>query len=98
VVPFPKEPKHHLLSPPKTVDQAKVAAATDRWRVSKNFPEEGGTRFFLFAANLRSAGMNPGQIKAKLIDEYPHARHPHQRKAQIPSIMKSLSQSWAKAV
>jgi hypothetical protein len=70
-----------------------VTAATERWRQSKNYPEEGNDRFWEFAVDLRSAGMNVDQIKAVLTEEYRQARTPKERKAQIPSIMKSLRQS-----
>jgi hypothetical protein len=97
VVPFPEKSKRHLLAPPTTVDQAKVVAATERWRQSKNYPEEGNGRFWQFAVELRSAGMNPDQIEATLEVEAIHGRTPKKRKAQIPSIMKSLRQSWPMA-
>jgi hypothetical protein len=90
VVAFPEKPKYRQLLQPTFIDQGKVEIAIKLWRQSKNFPGEGGRSFWMFAVDLRSAGMNLDQIKAKLIDEYPDARHPQQRKAQIPSIMKSL--------
>jgi hypothetical protein len=97
VVPFLKEPRRSLLAQPTTIDQGKVATATEVWRQSVNCPGEGNERFWQFAVELRSAGMNLEQIKATLEAEAANGRSPKKRKGQIRWIMKSLAQSWPKA-
>ena len=75
------------------VNEAKVQEATDRWRLSKNYPGEGGQRFFHFALDLRSAGMQLWQIELRLHEEAKYGRSPSERRAQIKSIMDSLRKS-----
>jgi len=99
VVPFPKTPgeTNSELSPTATIDQAKVDEATAIWRQSFNHPGEGNDRFWNYAVALRSAGMNSEQIEQTLQLESSYARNPWERRAQIPSILKSLQRSWKKA-
>ena len=98
VVPFPKTPveQDSELSPAATIDQTKVDEATTNWRQSIDHPGEGNERFWDYALALRSAGMNPEQIEQTLQAETKYARNPPERRDQIPSIMKSLQQSWKK--
>jgi Type III restriction enzyme, res subunit len=81
-----------------TFDQSKVDEATRIWRESVNYPGEGNARFWSYARALRSAGMSLEQIEQTLKAESMNARKPSERRGQIPSIMKSLQQSWKKAV
>jgi hypothetical protein len=99
VVPFPKTPvvPGSGLSLAATIDQTKVDEATRIWRQSIDHPGEGNERFWNFAMTLRSARMTHRQIEQTLQVESLNARSPLKRKAQIPSIMKSLQQSWKKA-
>jgi hypothetical protein len=99
VVPFPKTAveRDQKLSPPATIDQAKVDEATTIWRQSIDHPGKGNARFWDYALALRSAGMSLGQIEQTLQVEAKNAQNPAKRKDQMPSIMKSLQQSWKKA-
>jgi hypothetical protein len=72
------------------VDDAAVAAATDRWRDACNHPGEGNDRFFTFAIDLIKAGMSVDDIEATLRFEHQYGRSPIEREAQIRSIMDSL--------
>jgi hypothetical protein len=98
VVPFPKTPvrPNSELSSSATIDQVKVDEATTNWRQSIDHPGEGNARFWFYAVALRSAGMSSEQIEQTLQIESANARSPSKRKDQIPSIMKSLQQSWKK--
>ena len=49
---------------------------------------------FKFALELRRAGMNKGQIETMLQSEAAFGRSPNERRAQIPSIIKSLQESF----
>jgi hypothetical protein len=51
---------------------------------------EGNHSFFMLAVRLRSAGLDPCQIKATLENAAASAHSPAERKQQISSIMKSL--------
>jgi hypothetical protein len=77
---------------PKTADQAAVERATWLWRESPMYPGEGNDRFFNYAISLRSAVMSLNDIEQKLRDEAEFGRTPHERRAQISSIMKT----WGK--
>jgi hypothetical protein len=74
------------------VDQARVNAAVDRWRMSTAYPGEGNDRFFRFALDLRSTGMSLFEIESMLRMEAAYGRSSDERRAQIPSIMSSLRQ------
>jgi hypothetical protein len=96
VVPFPKVDDARENSQqtwPRKVDQAAVERAAMIWRESKQYPGEGNTRFFNYAMSLRSAGMSLTHIEQKLGEEAEYGRSPGERRAQIPSIMKTLGQS-----
>jgi hypothetical protein len=99
VVPFPKVDdarRNAQQIPPKKVDQAAVEEATMIWRESKQYPGQGNTRFFNFAVSLRSAGMSIDNIELKLRDEATFGRTAEERRAQIPSIMRTLRASLKK--
>jgi hypothetical protein len=72
------------------VDQARVDAAVEGWRLSSASPGEGNERFFNFALDLRSAGMSLPDVEMMLRMEASYGRSPQKRKAQIPSIMSTL--------
>ena len=62
------------------------------WR---NSPKgSGNDNFFQFALELRRAGMNKVQIEKMLQSEAAFGRSPNERTAQIPSIIKSLQESF----
>ena len=63
---------------------------------SPKYPGEGNARFFQYALALRSAGISLNDIEQKLRDEAGFGRSPGERRAQIPSIMKTLGQSFKK--
>jgi hypothetical protein len=90
--PVPLQPKAVAWSEPndqkKEIDQGSVNSAIRDWRQTPK--GHGNDSFFLLAAKLKNAGMNPGQIEATLEKEATDARSPTERKQQIPSIMKSL--------
>jgi hypothetical protein len=99
VVPFPRADDDRFNAqhmPPKQVDQAAVERATRMWRESPKYPGEGNARFFQYALALRSAGISLNDIEQKLRDEAGFGRSPGERRAQIPSIMKTLGQSFKK--
>jgi hypothetical protein len=89
--------KHVQWTAPREIDQAAVEKATMIWRESPKYPREGDTRFFNYAISLRSAGMSLNDIERKLQDEAGFGRSPGERRAQIPSIMKTLRQSLKKS-
>ena len=100
VVQFPKvdvSRKNSQQTPPREVDQAAIERATTIWRESPKYPGEGNARFFNFAVSLRSAGMSPEEIELHLRDEARFGRSPHERRAQISSIMATLRQSFKKS-
>jgi hypothetical protein len=71
------------------IDEALVQAAITNWR---NSPKgSGNDNFFTLALELRKAGMNRAQIEKML------THSPNERKAQIPSIIKSLQKSSKKS-
>jgi hypothetical protein len=72
----------------KKVDLAAVEKATNRWHQAP--PHTGNDNFYNYALSLGSAGMSLDQIEDKLEVEAKAARSPGDRKAQIPSIIKSL--------
>ena len=73
------------------IDEALVQAAITNWR---NSPKgSGNDNFFQFSLELRKAGMNKTQIEKMLQSEAAFARSPKERRAQIPSIIKSLLKS-----
>jgi hypothetical protein len=74
----------------ESVNQKDVEAAIDRWRGARAHPGEGNNRFYAFARELRSAGMDMFEIETTLRSEAPFSRSPSERKAQIPGIMNSL--------
>jgi hypothetical protein len=91
IIPYDQPPTEPQSSTaPREIDQAKVIAATDEWHDSKNHPGEGGWRFWIYALKLRTAGMNPTEIKTELTAEAKHGRTPKERLWQIKSIMDSL--------
>jgi hypothetical protein len=99
VVPFPRADDDRFNAqhmPPKQVDQAAVERAARMWRESPKYPGEGNARFFQYALALRSAGISLNDIEQKLRDEAEFGRSPGERRAQIPSIMKTLGQSFKK--
>ena len=67
------------------------------WRQSRKYPDEGNDRFFNFAVSLRSAGMSALEIEVKLREEATFGRSAYQRRAQIPSIMSTLTRSCKKS-
>ena len=68
-----------------------VQTAISNWR---NSPKRSGNdNFFQFALELRKAGMNKAQIEKMLQSEAAVGRSPNERRAQIPSIIKSLQKS-----
>jgi hypothetical protein len=75
----------------REIDQARVQAAITNWRSSPR--GHGNDNFFQFALELRKAGMNKTQIEKMLQSEAAFAHSPNERKAQIPSIIKSLQES-----
>jgi hypothetical protein len=77
------------------IDQARVQAAINNWRSSPK--GSGNENFFQFALELRKAGMNKAQIEKMLQSEAAFAHSPNERKAQIPSIIKSLQKSYKKS-
>ena len=81
---------------PQEIDFLKVQRATELWRQSIQHPEEGNDRFFQYAVDLRAAGMDSYGIGATLRAEARHGLHPGERRAQINSIMDSLSKSKKK--
>lgn len=100
VIPFPVQPQENegcLVKPSSGVDQAKVDEATRVWRDSINHPGEGNARFWTYAVTLRATGMDLKQIEIQLRTESVNGRSPAKRRAQIPSIIKSLRGSWRKA-
>jgi len=94
VIPFPKHQvvRDAKLLLPATIDQAKVDQATAEWRQSINHRGEGDARFWTYALALRWAGMGFEQIEQTLQVEAINGRSPDERQAQIPSIMKTLTQ------
>jgi hypothetical protein len=76
----------------REIDEAQVQTAISNWRSSpQGF---GNDNFFKFALDLRRAGMNTGQIETMLRSEAAFGRSPNERRAQIPSIIKSLQESF----
>ena len=76
----------------REIDQAQVQTAITNWRSSPK--GSGNDNFFKFALDLRRAGMNTGQIETMLRSEAAFGRSPNERRAQIPSIIKSLQESF----
>jgi hypothetical protein len=73
------------------INEALVQAAITNWR---NSPKgSGNDNFFQFALELRKAGMNKAQIENMLQSEAAFAHSPNERRAQIPSIIRSLQNS-----
>ena len=63
--------------------------------IGTNSPKgSGNDNFFKFALDLRRAGMNKGQIETMLRSEAAFGHSPNERTAQIPSIIKSLQESF----
>ena len=76
----------------REIDQARVQTAITNWR---NSPKgSGNDNFFKFALELRRAGMNKGQIETMLRSEAAFGHSPNERTAQIPSIIRSLQESF----
>ena len=76
----------------REIDQARVQTAITNWRSSPK--GSGNDNFFKFALDLRRAGMNKGQIETMLRSEAAFGHSPNERRAQIPSIIKSLQESF----
>ena len=76
----------------REIDQARVQTAITNWRSSPK--GSGNDNFFKFALDLRRAGMNKGQIETMLRSEAAFGRSPNERRAQIPSIIKSFQESF----
>jgi hypothetical protein len=74
------------------VDEALVRTATATWRESPSHPGEDNSRFFELALTLRRAGMPLHDIAGKLGLEAAFGRSPQERKAQISSIITTLTQ------
>jgi hypothetical protein len=81
------QPEVHV-GPRKELDQARVDRAIQTWRMTPK--GTGNDSFFMFAVELRSAGMKLGDIEILLNSEAGHAHSPKERRAQIKSIMKTL--------
>jgi len=72
-----------------TADHSLVDAALMKWR---NTPKGHGNKsFFDLAVGLRRAGLSLQEIRPHLCREACTARSPHDRKADINGIMKSIS-------
>ncbi len=79
------------------LNQPMIDTATEEWRRSRFHGGEGNDRFWEYAVQLRTAGMDFNGIETKLYEEAQYANHPKERRAQIWSIMNSLQSSWRKA-
>jgi len=94
--PMPLQPEldtcSNLNDDGREIDQARVQTAITNWRSS--LKGCGNDNFFKFALELRRAGMNKGQIETMLRSEAAFAHSPNERRAQIPSIIKSLQESF----
>ena len=94
--PGPEVRESQEIDAPHNIDSLKVQKATELWRQSIHHPGEGDVRFFQYALDLRAAGMDSYGIGVTLRTEARHGLHPGERRAQIRSIMDSLSKSKIK--
>ncbi|AWM88641.1 hypothetical protein C4E04_19175 [Microvirga sp. 17 mud 1-3] len=85
--PKPVQPLINLRS---SVDQAMVTAARRHWRSVCHIEKQGNTEFFKLGLKLASAGMNEEQIREVLNEEWPYARHPHERRSGVEWVIRSL--------
>ena len=67
---------------------AALAKATSEWRSAPR--NTGNDAFFRYAGRLKIAGLSDVELKQTLMQEAVHGKSPAERRAQIPSIMKSL--------
>jgi hypothetical protein len=70
-----------------------VDEAIAEWRANALQPGQGNQSFFALAAALHRAGLDPLEIRQVLDSEAGFARHPRERRAEIKSILLSLSRS-----
>ncbi len=76
---------------------AAVEKATQLWRESVKYREEGNDRFFNYALSLRSAGLSLKDIELRLRAEATFGNSPNERAAQIPWIMSTLKRLFRKS-
>lgn len=94
VIRLPPRPRSQVHTKPRdAVDQILMERAATEWRASSGFPGEGNARFFTYARTLQKAGMSMHDIEDRLISEATYGRSPDKRKAQVKSIIASLSRS-----
>jgi hypothetical protein len=75
----------------RQINEAKKLEAIREWQSLKvTRISAGNAGFWSFAVNLYYAGLSGPEIEQELYLHYPHGRTPHERKAQITSIVKSL--------
>lgn len=68
-----------------------VDEAIAEWRANALQPGQGNQSFFALGAALHRAGLDPFEIRQVLDNEAGFARHPRERRAEIKSILRSLS-------
>lgn len=68
--------------------EAWVEKAIEDWRFTTR--GSGHTSFFKLAAALQRAGVDEAEIRSTLHTEAAHARSPHERRAEINGILRSL--------
>jgi hypothetical protein len=78
------------------VNQEEVEKATEEWR-GADHREGDNDRFWRYALALRAIGLSLPEIERTLHHEVQSADKPIKRRAQIPTIIASLNNSWRKA-
>ena len=79
-----------IYTQPVVSKELDYSAALARWQSTQAKAGEGNKRFFAFAVELAKLGFDVAQIQNILHQSAVFARHPEERRKQIPSIMKSM--------
>lgn len=70
-----------------------ITAAEQKWTKANQQVGQGHLAFFRLALNLRRAGLDSAELSEKLYDYAVWARHPSERRSEIPAIVRKLGRS-----
>ncbi|KQZ92268.1 hypothetical protein ASD64_19405 [Mesorhizobium sp. Root157] len=85
-----KPPQAEPSIPANWLMDVAIESIRDEWRQVAMIPSAGNDNFFDFALKLRSAGVGDANLGLILRQEAAYARHPEERRRQVPSIIQSL--------
>jgi hypothetical protein len=89
--PFVFEPPQERQTGPVTRNGEKVTRAINAWIIQSSIPGVGHGEFWRLACRLAKANCDEYEVHSILMERAGLARHPHERRSEIPGILRELT-------